>query len=104
MERIIRLCIFILAAAGFVLFATAPSSYGRSSVNIPASSRLYDDFERSDVNTTLAQKRSWFAFDIDYPVTDSLRLGAGGGYEEADGAVEPASSSPVAWVRLEYSF
>ena len=93
-----------MAAAGFVLFAPAAACYARSSVNIPVGSRLYDDFERPDVNITLAQKRSWSALDVDYPVTGSLRLGAVGGYEEVDGAGVPASSSPVAWLRLEYSF
>ena len=63
------------------------------------------DFERTDVNDPPnSAKRSWFAFDVDYPVTGDLRLGAVVGYEQTDGAVEPASSSPAARVRLEYSF
>jgi len=63
------------------------------------------DFERSDVNDPPnSVKRLWFALDVDYPVTEGLRLEAGGGYEEVDGAGATASSSPVAWVRLEYGF
>ena len=63
------------------------------------------DFERADVNDPPnSSRRSWFGLDVDYPVTGSLRIGAGGGYEEVDGAGVPTSSSPVAWLRLEYGF
>lgn len=63
------------------------------------------DFERADVNDPPnSSRRSWFAFDVDYAVTEDMRLAAGGGYEEVDGAGVPASSSPMAWLRLEYGF
>ena len=44
---------YVLAVAGFALFAPAQACYARSSVNIPASSRLYDDFERLEIKGLL---------------------------------------------------
>jgi len=63
------------------------------------------DLERSDVNDAPnSARRSWLALDVDFPVTDGFRVSAGGGYEKVDGAGVERSSSPVAWLNLEYAF
>lgn len=60
------------------------------------------DFERSDINTASPVKRSWYGADMELTVTDGLRVGAGGGYERIDPTGASASSTPSAWLRLEY--